>query len=181
MPRRAAVPSLVRSLPHPLDPLAILLGWLFVSPCPLCGRSRSDPSPAGGLCPSCRGRLELPDGGLHGKAPLPWWAAGAYAGSLRRSLLDLRRRPRRAAVVALSETIRPPRPAGAGRPRLVVIPSWKRPANPLPPLLGQALAARLGWQALDLLEKRTSTTAEDTRQKVSDALREFGDTISPQE
>jgi predicted amidophosphoribosyltransferase len=126
------------------------LDWLLPAACPLCGRpARRTQAP----CDACRNRLQLPSEGLAGAAPLPWWAAGAYDGALRRELLGLRRRPRPAALQALAGTIRPPLPGPPQRPLLVAVPSWKRQANPLPPRLAQCLAQQLGLQRAELLTR----------------------------
>jgi predicted amidophosphoribosyltransferase len=44
-------------------------------------------------------------------------------------------------------------PTGAGQTLLVPIPSWKRHANPLPPLLCRELARLRGLRAANLLER----------------------------
>lgn len=136
-------------------PIGALLDWLLPPACPLCARpARTRTQP----CEACQSRLRLPREGLAGTAPLPWWAAGAYEGELRRALLGLRRRPRPAALQALAVTIRPPlvaRPPGVPplRPLLVVVPSWKRQANPLPPLLARCLTEQLGLERGELLKR----------------------------
>jgi predicted amidophosphoribosyltransferase len=84
---------------------------------------------------------------------LPWWAAGLYAGSLRRLLLHLRRAPRGAALAALIRGVAADLPTGEGRLLLVPIPSWKRHANPLPPLLCRELAGQRGQHVANLLER----------------------------
>jgi len=106
--------------------------------------------------------LELPEEGLMGVDPLPWWGAGRYGGGLRHLLLDLRRRPRIEAVAALARvarralaiTVDPQQLRGwCERPLLVPIPSWKRSANPLPPLFCRALERGGDFRRLDLLER----------------------------
>jgi len=106
--------------------------------------------------------LELPEEGLMGADPLPWWGAGRYGGGLRHLLLDLRRRPRIEAVAALARgtrralarTVDPRRlRTSCERPLLVPIPSWKRRANPLPPLFCRALERGGDFRRLDLLER----------------------------
>jgi predicted amidophosphoribosyltransferase len=131
--------------------LSASLHWLLPPACPHC-RGRSDNG--GGLCGACARRLELPEQGLRGTAPLAWWAAGSYAGGLRLALLGLRQRPRPALMRALVRGIRPPLVSGPLRPLLVPIPSWKRQANPLPPLLCQCLCRQLGLAAAPLLQRR---------------------------
>jgi predicted amidophosphoribosyltransferase len=98
-----------------------------------------------------------------GLDPLPWWGAGRYGGNLRHLLLDLRRRPRIEAVAALARGVRRALVATAVEPRqlqgwcerplLVPIPSWKRRANPLPPLFCRALERGGDFRRLDLLER----------------------------
>jgi predicted amidophosphoribosyltransferase len=100
-----------------------------------------------------------PPAAISGLTPLPWWAAGRYEGSLRTRLLGLRRerRPHRLLplVAVLATALREltaDRPA-ATRPLLVPIPSWKRRANPLPPLVAQLLARELDWPRGQVLER----------------------------
>jgi len=106
--------------------------------------------------------LELPEEGLMGVDPLPWWGAGRYGGGLRHLLLDLRRRPRIEAVAALARGTRRALATSIDpqqlrtrceRPLLVPIPSWKRRANPLPPLFCSALERGGDFRRLDLLER----------------------------
>jgi predicted amidophosphoribosyltransferase len=78
-------------------------------------------------------------------------------------LLDLRRRPRPEAVAALARVVRQALVATAGgdavgcggreRHLLVPIPSWKRTANPLPPLFCRALEREGGFRREDLLAR----------------------------
>jgi predicted amidophosphoribosyltransferase len=111
------------------------------------------------LEPPLHEQLDLPGDGLAGLEPLPWWAAGLYAGPLRRQLLSLRRHPR-------SRRLTPLLPGLLTRlrrlrqdhrrlpaPLLVAIPSWKRQGNPLPRLLSMALSRQLGWPEGQLLER----------------------------
>ncbi|QPN63037.1 ComF family protein [Synechococcus sp. CBW1004] len=114
-----------------------------------------------GLCEACTTRLELPAAGLRGLAPLPWWSSGAYAGALRRTLLDQKCRRADAAVIrallqpllgALQE-----QPLSRHGPRAVLvvpIPGWKRRSNPLPGLIADQLARGLGLRRRDLLVRR---------------------------
>jgi len=97
-----------------------------------------------------------------GVDPLPWWGAGRYGGGLRHLLLDLRRRPRIEAVAALARGTRRAVATSVDpqqlrtwceRPLLVPIPSWKRRANPLPPLFCSALERGGDFRRLDLLER----------------------------
>ena len=139
------------------DPLA----WLFVRPCPLCRRLpaalETDQSGAG-LCASCRERLALPATALTGRWPLPWWSSGPYSGMLRQTLLAQKCRRADAAVVSallqpLLTALRPlqlPR-QGPQAVLLLPIPSWKRRPNPLPGLIADQLARRLGLRRRDLL------------------------------
>ena len=139
------------------------LHWFLISPCPLCGQDPEGPKPAPGhACRACCERLELPEEGLMGVDPLPWWGAGRYGGGLRHLLLDLRRRPRIEAVAALARgtrralatTVDPQQlRQWCERPLLVPIPSWKRRANPLPPLFCRALERGGDFRRLDLLER----------------------------
>jgi predicted amidophosphoribosyltransferase len=112
------------------------------------------------LQPPLQQQLQLPPRALTGLEPLPWWAAGAYGGELRRHLLNLRRDPRRQRLAPLLPGLitgleqlchrggaQPPPPP----PLLVAIPSWKQRSNPLPPLLAEVLAQQLGWPQGQLL------------------------------
>ncbi len=97
------------------------------------------------LRPPLHRELLLPAAGLAGLEPLPWWAAGAYEGELRRYLLNLRRDPRsqRLAPLLNALVVRLKQLQAGGQavtarlppPLLVPVPSWKRRSNPLPPLL----------------------------------------------
>jgi predicted amidophosphoribosyltransferase len=136
--------------PSPAAGLPAFLDWLLPARCPLCGRGHGGGS---NPCQSCCRRLLLPPGGLSGCDPLPWWAAGAYEGALRRELLGLRRRPRAAALRALVTSIRPPVADGPQHPLLVSVPSWKLQPNPLPPLLAHCLARQLGLEQAPLLRR----------------------------
>lgn len=142
------------------DGLACLpLDWLVARPCPLCRRLPPAGSPGRGLCWTCSTRLALPERGLSGQWPLPWWSSAPYAGALRQTLLHLRGRPDRSAIRALlGPLIAHLRELGlngsAGRPPLLVpIPSWKRRANPLPALIADGLARGLALRRRDLLAR----------------------------
>lgn len=134
-----------------LGPTWLPIHWLLVVPCPLCGRARGHRN---GLCQDCLEQLDLPDGGLHGNHPLPWWAAGSYDGALRRRLLSLRRQPRPPALMALLAAMDPALAKAPKRPLLVPIPSWKKNPNPLPSLLCLCFARRLGLSRATLLARR---------------------------
>jgi len=125
----------------------------MATPCPICHRVPPRGQAAGGLCEPCRQKLVLPEAGLQGSDPMPWWAAGLYAGSLRGLLLDLRRAPRAVAVAALIRGVAADLTGGSGGLLLVPIPSWKRHANPLPILLCRELARQRGLRGADLLER----------------------------
>jgi len=90
--------------------------------------------------------------GLSGSEPLIWWAAGSYGGLARHHLLRLRDDPRPAGLAPWLTALLPLLQAALARPdgnlpaRLILmpIPSWKRRANPLPPLIARELSLRLG-------------------------------------
>lgn len=148
------------------------LHWFVVRPCPLC-RQAWPPHPAPGpaidrrtatieaqppACESCCHRYGLSASGRRGLAPLPWWGAGTYADDLRHLLLSLRRHPRAEAVAALALASHSALLASGAigaqeRPWLVAVPSWKRRANPLPPLVCQGLERRRGLRQAQLLER----------------------------
>lgn len=140
-------------IPLAAELVRLAIDWVVATPCPICRRVPPRSASGGELCEPCRERLVLPPGGLQGIAPLPWWAAGLYAGSLRRLLLQLRRNPRGEALAALIRGVAAELPTGAGQTLLVPIPSWKRHANPLPPLLCRELARLRGLRAANLLER----------------------------
>ena len=149
------------------------LHWFVVRPCPLCrqawprqGQHGPTPTPTAALnppaqlpaCEPCCQRFGLVAEGLGGLEPLPWWGAGLYAAELRHLLLDLRRRPRLEAVTALAVAshtalLASGAMAAQEQPWLVAVPSWKRCANPLPPLVCQGLARQRGLRRADLLER----------------------------
>jgi len=126
---------------------------LFVKPCPLCRRPLGCPGAQGGICPACRKHLEIPADGFQGLDPFPWWGAGPYRAGLRSLILDLKRKPCRQSVAALVATMTPSLRCQGEAPLLVPIPSWKRPGNPLPPLVCQELCHQLSLESRDLLER----------------------------
>ncbi|MEB3277062.1 MAG: phosphoribosyltransferase family protein [Cyanobacteriota bacterium] len=97
--------------------------------------------------------------GLSGSQPLPWWAAGSYGGQARHQLLRLRDQPSAAGLGPWLDVLVPVLEADvqrAGQRGLVVpVASWKRHANPLPPLLAQALSRALGWSLQPQLLRRS--------------------------
>jgi len=109
--------------------------------CPVCRRTH-DAGPDQPFCGLCREQLELPDGGLQGHTPLPWWSLGWYQGGLRQLLLGQRRKPQPATLHGLARGLRSTLPAHLlEQAVLVSIPSWKqRGSNPLPSLITQGLA-----------------------------------------
>ncbi|NDC14578.1 MAG: ComF family protein [Synechococcaceae bacterium WB9_2_170] len=113
--------------------------------CPLCGGEvRSTAIGAAAhprLCQACGERLELPEGGLQGDAPLLWCALAPYGGQLRRLLLAQRDRPDQAVIAALAAEVLLHCASAVQGALLVPIPSWKRAANPLPRRFAQAMAA----------------------------------------
>jgi predicted amidophosphoribosyltransferase len=134
------------------------LHWFLLTPCPLCRSPRPHPATPARACAACEERYGLPAWGLSGLEPLPWWGAGTYAAELRQLLLELRRHPRPEAVAALAlashRALTAYRPAAAEeRPWLVPVPSWKKRANPLPPLVCRALEQRTGLRRGALLER----------------------------
>jgi len=90
--------------------------------------------------------------GLSGSNPLIWWAAGSYGGLVRQALLRLRDDPRPAALAPWLTALVPllqadlARANGALPARLILmpIPSWKRRANPLPPLIAREMSLLIG-------------------------------------
>ncbi|MEB3263828.1 MAG: ComF family protein [Synechococcus sp.] len=136
--------------------------------CPVCRRSQSD-TPADAAshhwpCGRCQERLQLGFPCLHERSPLPWWAVGPYEGTLRQVLLALRRQPEapdsRALVLGLLQQMSLGLPLWRQSPLLVAIPSWKRRANPLPPLLCRELRRLLGWRSEALLERSRPTLGQ---------------------
>lgn len=125
--------------------------WFLGRPCPLCRQ----PLPPGELtiqaCAVCASSLGLPKQGVRGISPLPWWAAGYYQGAYRRVLLSLRHRPRPERVTALLRGMEPPSFPSEVSPLLVPVPSWKRRANPLPPLICQVGGRQWRWASANLL------------------------------
>ncbi len=103
--------------------------------------------------------MALPERGLSGAAPLPWWCSASYRGAVRQTLLDqkcgrpdasLIRVLLRPLITALRDGELTSRPGAA---LLVPIPGWKRKANPLPGLIADQLARELGLRRSDLLER----------------------------
>jgi predicted amidophosphoribosyltransferase len=96
--------------------------------------------------------------GLNGDEPLAWWASDHYIGPWRHRLLQLRRQPQQQRLQpllpGLLRQLRQQWPASRPGPQLVVIPSWKRRCNPLPPLLGAQLSRQLRWPLAPLLQRR---------------------------
>jgi predicted amidophosphoribosyltransferase len=90
---------------------------------------------------------------MQGLWPLPWWAAGSYAGSLRQRLLNLRRDPRPQVIHALTAPLARALAGAEAGTLLVPIPSWKRRGNPLPDLIGSALSRHLGLPVVPLLSR----------------------------
>jgi len=129
------------------------LGWIAATPCPVCRQPQEPGVSPRTACGDCRSRLALPQGGLRGNAPLLWWAAGSYAGELRRLLLGQRHRPAPATMAALVGVLAEGQPSWRRRPLLVPVPSWKRQGNPLPTLLCRQLGQQLGYRRVDLLER----------------------------
>lgn len=129
------------------------LDWLVHKPCPLCRQPLEPPNLTTRLCSGCINNLLLPSRGLSGTTPLPWWAVGFYQGPYRHLLLDLRQRPRQERMIALIKTLEPPSFPERVSPLLVPVPSWKRRANPLPPLMGQLAGRQWRWSSGDLLRR----------------------------
>ncbi|MFN5194797.1 MAG: ComF family protein [Cyanobacteriota bacterium] len=144
--------------PAPLRPGAfspwLPLHWIIRSRCPLCH--------ATGQACGCGSPVELPEGGLRGCEPLPWWAAGSYQGSLRAVILTLKRQQRPHALAWLVDRAIAALPPLERPPLLVPIPSWKRGprANSLPLRMARCAARRLGGRSLDLLEPTRPVLAQ---------------------
>ena len=139
---------------------------LISSPrCPGCGGGTAEPPlplpPL--LCPACRERLALPEGGVQGDAPLLWCALAPYRGPWRRLLLRQRPRPEPALIAALAAQLHGCCASAVAGSLLVPIPSWKRSANPLPRLVAQGLAQAGGGAAapaLELLQRSRVTVGQ---------------------
>lgn len=141
------------------------LDWILARPCPLCRQLlpptlSSENRGRAGLCGACSQRLSLPEAGLSGRWPLPWWSSGAYSGALRQTLLDQKcRRPDAAVLKALLQPLLAGLQAlqlplrGPKAVLLVPIPGWRRRPNPLPGLIADQLAGGLGLRRRDLLER----------------------------
>ena len=155
-PLPPAAAALIQSLP----PAGAALGWLLQRPCPYCGGSRGEREPSTPACTACAQTLALPEGGLKGLHPLPWWGAGPYEHGLRRLLLRLRKHPREAAVAALVRQLRPGLPPRLPHALLVPIPGWKRPGNPLPGLLCSQLQRQLGLSRAELLQRHHAVVGQ---------------------
>jgi predicted amidophosphoribosyltransferase len=115
---------------------------LVILPCCQVCRGVNDAGHGQLFCSRCRQRLELPDGGLQGQSPLPWWSLGWYQGGLRQLLLGQRPKPQPATLHGLARGLRSTLPADLlEQAVLVSIPSWKqRGSNPLPTLISKGLA-----------------------------------------
>lgn len=95
----------------------------------------------------------MPNGGLEGSTPLPWWAAGLYMGAYRRMLLSLRQQPHQDSIAALLKGLAPPSFPPDAAPLLVPMPSWKRQANPLPGLICRMGGKQWRWGSAELLQR----------------------------
>jgi len=103
-----------------------------------------------------RWQLESCDwGGLHGVTPLPWWSAGWYVGPLRELVLEQRRQPDAASLVAPVEAllqqvaqVPPIKPAAPQWQELLLvpIPGRRRQPNPVPALLARLLVEAMNRQ-----------------------------------
>ena len=157
---QARLPPAAATLTHPLPLAGAALGWLLQPTCPYCGCASEAGDRRAAACATCEQTLALPEGGLHGLHPLPWWGAGRYEQGLRRLLLRLRQRPREAAVAALVRQLRPGLPARLPHALLVPIPGWKRPGNPLPALLCSQLQRQLGLSRAELLQRHHAVVGQ---------------------
>ena len=129
------------------------LEWFVSKPCPLCRQPLPAPGLVNRFCSSCSEALLLTEGGAAGTSPLPWWAAGSYGGAYRRMLLALRQRPHSDSLAALLKAVGLPTLPPHLSPLLVPVPSWKRQANPLPPLICRLGRTEWGFGSADLLER----------------------------
>jgi predicted amidophosphoribosyltransferase len=136
-----------------IGPWPLPVDWFFTKPCPLCRQPLASPGLVTRLCFSCADALLLPNGGLEGSTPLPWWAVGYYMGAYRRMLLSLRQHPHQESIVALLKGVEPPSFPPHLSPLLVPVPSWKRQANPLPGLICRVGGRQWRWGTADLLER----------------------------
>ncbi len=134
-----------------------LSGWLFEElfqrPCPLCREPLEQPGLTSQLCPGCINTLLLPQRGLRGSTPLPWWAVGHYQGTYRQRLLGLRKHPRPEHLAAFLRNMEPPSFSPRVAPLLVPIPSWKVRANPLPAMIVAEARRQWRWRHADLLRR----------------------------
>lgn len=132
-------------------------GWLLQGlvhrPCPLCRQPLEPPVLSPRLCSSCVNTLLLPDRGLRGGSPLPWWAVGLYQGIYRQRLLDIRKHPRPERVAAFLGRLEPPSFSSTVSPLLVPIPSWKARPNPLPALIVAEARRQWQWRTAELLRR----------------------------
>jgi predicted amidophosphoribosyltransferase len=134
------------SWPSPLE-------WFVSKPCPLCRQPLPAPALVARFCPSCAEALLLPPGGVAGSNPLHWWAAGHYLGAYRRMLLGLRQHPHPDSIAALLKAVGLPTFPARLSPLLVPVPSWKRQANPLPPLICKLGRTEWGFGSAALLQR----------------------------
>jgi predicted amidophosphoribosyltransferase len=74
-------------------------------------------------------------------------------GAYRRLLLGLRQRPHPESLAVLIKAVGLPTLPSHLSPLLVPVPSWKRQANPLPPLICQLGRAEWGFRSVALLER----------------------------
>jgi predicted amidophosphoribosyltransferase len=147
----AAAHLVISLIRHSLQQLPF--DWILSRPCPICRRDLAPQERNEPLCQGCRSELELSPWGLRGSEPLPWWGVGFYAGALRQLLLNQRGHPSAQAIRGLVRHLIPALPPWPQAPLLVPIPSWKRQANPLPPLICRSFASELGLQHSGILER----------------------------
>ena len=115
------------------------LDLLLLQPhCPLCGPTWTTSEQGAEPCCQCREKLDLPYHPLNGSTPLPWIAAGHYAGNLRKLILQLRHHCTPQRIKSLTTSLQTSLPAEA---ILIPIPSWKQTnrSNPLPGQLIKAI------------------------------------------
>lgn len=136
-----------------MGPWPSLLTWFVSKPCPLCRHPLPAPGLEARFCPACADDLSLPQGGVAGTSPLPWWAAGPYQGAYRRMLLGLRQRPHPDSLAALLKAVELPALPPHLSPLMVPVPSWKQQANPLPSLICGLGRREWGFRSAALLER----------------------------